>query len=440
MSSHLVAGLIALVLLLLLPGTARAQGAPDGCDGTALLRGLCLSNTETFDAIANLRGGVRRGIAGMSQTETQLTADLGVLAGLDGWTAQISTFLLLGQQVSIDRIGGMAPASNIEALATFRLNEMWIERQFGAWGSLRIGQLAADSEFAVAEGAINLVSGTFGWPVAFGSNLPGTGHGYPLPGPGARLTLGKPDAGTGLRLAIFAGNPAGRYAPDTDPQRHDRYGTVISFSGGALMIAEATTGGTRPDDESPRPWVAKLGFWYHNGGFNSQRTDNNGLPLASPLSDGQPWRYGNNHGVYTVLESELARHGQGAVMTYLRALAQLPDRSLVSLQVDGGLVWRNPFGRSGDAAALGVSWARIGRGARGYDLDSIAFGNPTPVRSQETLVELNYAFTVLPDRLWIQPLTQLILNPAAGAPDERRSPTQSLPNAVTVGLRAVARF
>ncbi|MEO3473233.1 carbohydrate porin [Roseomonas sp. CAU 1739] len=423
-----------------LAGTAHAEEADDHCNGTALHDGICFSNEETLDAIANLRGGVRRGAAAISKTQSTLAVDLDALAGLEGWRFQASTFLILGQQVTAHRIGGFAAASSIEALTTFRLNELWIERAFGDWGSLRIGQLAADAEFAVAEGAVNLVSGTFGWPVAFANNLPGNGPGYPLPSPAVRLSLGAPDEGTGLRMAVFSGNPGGRYGVDTTSQQHNRYGITFSTAGGALMIAEATTGGTRPDAHSPRPWVAKLGFWYHNGGFNSPRYDDRGQSLASPQSTGIPWRYGHDRGLYTVLETVLARDGGSAVMAYIRALAQPSDRNLVSLQVDGGLVWRNSFGRHGDAAALGVSSAQVGSAARGFDRDSTSFGNPLPVRNRETLIEVNYAFAVLPDRLWLQPLAQLVVNPAARTPDDRRSATEPLPNAALIGVRAVARF
>lgn len=46
----------------------------------------------------------------------------------------------------------------------------------------------------------------------------------------------------------------------------------------------------------------------------------------------------------------------------------------------------------------------------------------------------------MPERLFHRPFVQLLLNPAAGAPDERRSATESLPDPVLIGLRATARF
>ncbi len=427
-------------LLVALCAAAHADDA-EGCDeGQRLRAGLCLATEITLDGMVNLRGGVRQGAAAITKSAFEFEADLDRLAGLEGWSADVSILLIAGRQITPTRLGALAAASSIEAEPTIRLNEAWIQRSFGGWGSLRLGQQSADSEFAVAEGAINLVSGTFGWPVAFGSNLPGAGPGYPLPALAARLALGDPDEATGLRIAVFASNPAGRYGINTSPQRHNRFGLTFSLADGALSMMEFTTGGQRPASDAPRPWVAKLGLWHVSGSFGSPRYDNQGLPLASPASSGTPQPLNGDHGIYTVLESVVARDGEQALMGYLRALAQPADRNVVSFQIDLGLIWRAPFGRSQDALSLGLSHARIGSQARGFDRDTIAFGTLVPVRSAETLVELNYAAAVVPDRLWVQPLVQVFVNPGAGAGDERRSTTQSLPNAVLVGARAVLRF
>jgi carbohydrate-selective porin OprB len=56
------------------------------------------------------------------------------------------------------------------------------------------------------------------------------------------------------------------------------------------------------------------------------------------------------------------------------------------------------------------------------------------------MVELNYDAAILPGRLFLRPLVQVLINPAARQPDPRRSATEPLPDSVLVGLRAVARF
>jgi porin len=206
------------------------------------------------------------------------------------------------------------------------------------------------------------------------------------------------------------------------------------------MIAEGVIGAAPPEADAPRPWVAKLGAWYHNAGFDSPLYDTDGLPLADPASSGVPRRYGNNHGAYAVTEAVLWRADQQSIALFARGFAQPQDRNTIAWQVDGGVVWRGPLGRANDTAVLAASRAQVGASARGYDRDSDAFGNPTPTRSHETMVELNYDAAIIPDRLFVRPLVQVLINPAARQPDERRSATEPLPNAAILGVRIVARL
>lgn len=429
------------VATLILNNGARAEDTP-ACDaGRPLAAGLCLSAVGTLDGFANVSGGIRAGVAAIGQARLGLLADFERLAGLEGWTGTLSVLGIYGRQPTPTRVGSLAPVSNIEALSTIRLFELWLERGLGAWGSIRLGQLAADGEFTTAYGAGTLVNGTFGWPVALAGALPAGGPAYPLATPGIRLALGDPDAGTGLRVAMFSGDPGGKYGEETDPQRHNRYGINFSTAGGIFYMAEAVTGGDSPDpDNAPRQWVMKLGGWYHNGGFNSVGTDNAGLSLADPAGTGVPRRFGQNYGGYAIGEVTLWRGGPGWLALFGRAFAQPQDRNAVSLQIDGGLAWRGPFGRDDDTLSLGLSWARIGNDSRDYDRELIAFGATQPVRSHETVLELTYSIAAVTDRLSVQPVVQVLFNPAAGAPDDRRNPDRALPDAVVLGLRLVATF
>ncbi len=433
---------LAVMALLSLAVAARAEEAPPACDtGTSLAPGLCVAGTVTADGVANASGGVRRGVVAVGKVRLDLTADLGTLAGLDGWRMATSVIGVYGRQPTATRVGSLAPVSNIEALSTLRLFELWAERSFGEWGSIRFGQLAADAEFATAAGTTNLVNGTFGWPVALAGALPSGGPAYPLATPGIRLAIGNPEGGTGLRLGVFSGDPGGAYGEGTDPQRHNRHGTLFSTRGGAFYLAEAVTGGAAPEgDDAPRPWVPKLGGWYHTGGFDSVRFDDGGLSLADPASSGTPRRFGSNYGGYAVAEATLWRGDDSALIVFGRTFAQPGDRNAVDLQVDGGVAWRSPFGRGGDTLSVGVSWARIGARSRDFDRDLVAFGTTRPVRTHETVLEINYDASVIEDRLALRPFVQALFNPAAGEPDERRDASRALPGAVVLGLRAVLTF
>jgi porin len=425
-------------LLALAALPAQAQTAAPACEeGRALTPGLCASLGLTADGVGVASGGVRRGVSAVAQVRLGLTADFGTLAGLDGWRGSVSAMGIWGRQPTLDRVGSLAPASNIEALTTFRLFELWLERDLAGHGSLRFGQLAADSEFATAEAAGNLVNGTFGWPVALAGALPSGGPAYPLATPGARLALGDPDGATGFRIGVFSGDPGGRYG-DGDPQRHNRHGLNFSTRGGAFVLAEGVTGAEAVD--GARPWALKLGGWYHTARFDDQRRDDTGLSLADPGSSGQPLRRAGNYGGYAVAEAVVWRGEGQRVAVFARGFLQPADRNAVSLQLDAGLAWSGPLGREADTLSLGISHARIGARGRGLDRDLVAFGAERPVRSHETVLEVNYDLSVIEDRFSMRPFVQALFNPAAGEPDARRSETRAVPDAVLLGLRLTAAF
>lgn len=439
---------LACALLAAAPALAQApvqepvQVEPEGdCDGgRRIATGTCLAVELSVDGFANLRGGVRRGVAAFGRAALGLGVDLDAAAGLEGWSFQVTAFGIYGRQPTLGLVGSLAPVNNTEALSTFRLSELWLQREVEELGSLRFGQLAVDAEFATADAASNLVNGTFGWPVGLATALPSGGPAYPFAAPGVRLALGDPDAGGGLRLALFSGDPGGRYGEDTDPQRHNRYGTNFSFVGGAFLIAEGVFGAEAPGPDVPRPWAAKLGAWYHTGGFDSQRRDDTGLSLTHPALSGVPRRYGNNYGGYAIGEATLWRGESTSVAVFARVFAAPADRNLVSVQADAGVAWRGPFGRADDTLSFGVSQARIGADARGLDRSRQALGEDRVRRDHETVLELNYDVAIVPGRLSVRPIAQWLLHPAAREPDERVSATRQLRDAFVLGVRLTATY
>lgn len=415
------------VAALLFATPAWAEGS--ACEaGAAISAGICLQGEALIDVVTVARGGVRRGEAALGQLRLRLEADLGMAAGLERWRAAAGIVGIYGRQATVTHAGGLAAVSNAEALSTLRLGELWLEREFDGIGSLRFGQLAADTEFAVADAAGNLVNGTFGWPVALSASLPAGGAAYPFAVPGLRLAFGDPVDGPAFRIGLFSGNPGGRHGEATDPQRHNRYGTLFPVNGGAFAIAEGSF--AIADTAS-----LKLGGWFHNGGFNAQRRDAAGLSLADPAGSGEPRHHANNYGGYGVAEATLWRGEAGQrVAVFGRAFAQPGDRNLVSAQFDAGLAWYNPFGREGDTFSLGVSQARIGRAARGLDRDRQALGETRATRDAETVIEANYEVPLVPAHLFIRPLVQWIIHPGAREPDPRAGP-RPLRDAVVLGFR-----
>ena len=106
-------------------------------------------------------GGVKRGGTYAGLLETGLDIDSEKLFGIKGNEFHVSALYPHGGSIS-EYSGDLSAVSNIDAYDTVRLFEIWVQQRF--WRdrvSLRLGQLAADEEFAVAEhGAVFINSAT----------------------------------------------------------------------------------------------------------------------------------------------------------------------------------------------------------------------------------------------------------------------------------------
>ena len=90
------------------------------------------------------------------------------------------------------------------------------------------------------------------------------------------------------------------------------------------------------------------------------------------------------------------------------------DRNLIDVFVQGGVVYKGPFGRDADSVGLAAEWAHIGARARAGDAAvALATGSFFPVRTSETVIEATYQLQVAP--WWqIQPDLQYVFNPGGG--------------------------
>ena len=105
-------------------------------------------------------------------------------------------------------------------MPTTRLSEVWLEQSFaGGKASLKVGQLAADSEFFFSELSTMFLQSD--WPTIAAVNLPSGGAAYPLSTPGVRLKV-DPVKNVSLLLAVLNGDPAG--PGPGDEQLRNRYG------------------------------------------------------------------------------------------------------------------------------------------------------------------------------------------------------------------------
>ena len=247
--------------------------------------GITYSLIYTNDVLSNLSGGNRRGTIDQGKLETQLTVDLAKLAGWQDLTLYANSFQIYNTgRIRRDYVGGINTIAAIEAAATTRLSEMWLERSFlGGAATLRVGQLAADAEFFYSD--LSQIFLQSDWPTNPGDNLPGGGPAYPLSALGARVKYEFPKDAS-LLFAIFNGDPAGPCPGD--PDTCNRYGVNFRLRDPAFMISELQFRWNRGKDDTGLARTLKIGGWSHLGQFADQRYDNNGILLASAASSGIP--------------------------------------------------------------------------------------------------------------------------------------------------------
>ena len=299
--------------------------------------------------------------------------------------------------------------------------------------------MSADSQFLQSKTAANFINNGISWPTFLAANLPAGGPAYPLPAPGVRVRF-KPIDEIALQAAVFSGDPSGGNGSNQPAPLPT--GTVISFRGGAFMIAELSYLPNQGKDAKGLPGAYRIGAWYHTSPrFADQRFDNTGRSLADPASTGIPLNHTGDTGFYGVVDQMLYRipgSEDRGLSGFVRAGGVPNDRNLINFYADGGLVYKGLIPRRpDDKIGIAAAYARVGDNARGLDSDIGLFGNFFyPVRNGETMVELIYQTQVTP--WWmLQPEVQYIIRPGGGVLNNDGS---LRPNAWVLAVRSALSF
>jgi porin len=389
--------------------------------------------------LSDVSGGVSGGSGYIGRLEGVIDVDFAKAAGWAGLTFHANAYQIHGTRFSRDHLQTLMPAGYIEALATTRLSELWLEQKlFGDKLSVRFGQLAGDSEFIISKYATQFINSTFGWPTGLAVNLPSGGPAYPFATPGVRVKL-DPDSHVSLLFGLFNGDPAG---PGTgDPEERNRYGINFRIQDPPLVIGEVQY---RYNQDKSTPGLAgtiKLGAWAHFGRFNDLQLDTDGRSLADPQSNGDPKRLRGDNGVYAVVDQQIWRPVTGEpnkwVAVFVRLTASPADRNLVDAYVDGGIVFAGlvPW-RPDDVLSFGAAYAHISNRARALDADAVAFNGAGVVRDFEAMFEVNYQAQILPG-LQIDLDVQRFVHPGGHIP----GPTGSeIPDATVVMLHTSIKY
>ncbi|MET3340178.1 porin [Bradyrhizobium japonicum] len=461
--SSLLRSMAAIALACTLASTSARAGAKDESaaewlapkwsnewhDGLAN-KGLNFGATYIADNIGNVSGGVGRGAIHFGRLDLSVDADLDKLVGWSGGRFYANAFVIYGRGLSRNYVQNLATISEIEALPDQRLYNAYFEQSFfGDRLNIRAGQQAADVEFFDSQTDDLFINGTFGWPAIKASNLPAGGPAPPIAVPGIRVKAALTDQITAY-AAVFNGDPSG--PGDADPQIRDHHGLAFRVNDPPWVIGQVRF--NYDIDIGGRPLAGNFtpGAWKHYGSFDSQRFTAEGLSIADPSGSGVPAKLRGNYGIFAVIEQVLYRPPEvkdnttsasiPGVTAFGRIAYSPPDRNLIDLYLDGGIgfVGFTP-GRPLDRFGVAMAYMRISNTARALDLDTQSFtGVQSPVRSNETLIEMIYEAHIKPGWL-VAPYFQYVFRPSGGIPNPNDpSGTSRIGDAAVFGVTTTIRY
>ncbi|HEX7941248.1 MAG TPA: carbohydrate porin, partial [Gemmatimonadaceae bacterium] len=372
----------------------------------------------TGELVGDAAGGARRGAAFAGAAGAQLTL---LLRRLVGWRGASLFVFVLGTHggAPSDLVGDVQGVSNLEAPATVRLEEAWLQQNLlGNRLSLLVGRYDLNTEFYRLQSGALFVNSSFGIGPEFAQSGVAGPSIFPNTAVGTRVDF-KPSPNVVWRAAVLDGAPVDR------PGGGIR---VLAPGDGALLVGEVALL-SRPDTAvvprdrrfrigrgPARPYAGKvaLGGWYYTARFPD---------LVDTLPGGEAVRHGGSGGAYVIGDQTVWSAGRGRPGA-LTAFVQLglgdARVNQIGGYVGGGLTLVAPFpGRAQDELGLAVAAAL--NGSR-YARLRRAAGVPA---ASETAVELTY-LAQLGSWLSVQPDLQLVIHPGG---------TRAARTAVVPGLR-----
>lgn len=405
--------------------------------------GVKFAATYIGEVLGSASGGVKQGAIYEGRLNLALDVDLEKLAGLNKLTFHANMFQIHGDGLSRENLQNFFVVSGIEALPSTRLYEAYFEKQWGEKRvSLKLGQLAADSEFFNTKYTDVFTNSSMGWPAITSFDLPSGGPSPPLAAMGARLLVNVTEQLSVLG-GIFDGDQAG--PGPGDPQQRNRYGVNFRVNDPPLLLGQIQYAWSNKKGDPNLTGQIKFGGWRHLGSFSDQRFASNGVSLAAPTSSGGPMLLSGDIGGWAVFEQQIYRvpHSDDrGIGVFVRASGAPADRNLIDMYADGGIELvgldeRRPDDKFGIAAG----YAHVSKRAQALDADYRALVAPDwPVRSFEGLLTAVYQYQIR-DGWTVQPNFQYIIHPGGGAAlPSGPLAGKALGNASVFGLRATLKF
>jgi len=338
------------------------------------------------ETLGNLSGGLAQGAIYEGMAKIGVGVNLEKLVGLEDAVFYANAIYPHGDSVTQKYTGDFNTVSNIDTTDGVRLYKLWLQKAFDddKW-EVRAGQIAADKECFVSDGASLYLNNAFGTFPTFSSNIPGPI--FPLSAPGVRVRWALSESFSVLTM-VFSGDVG---SATSNPHNADwRY----HGRNGALSLTEMAYHTNQTDDAKGLPGTFKLGGYYDSKAFSDQ-TGVGTVP--------------GNYGVYAMADQLLYRAPVGSeedtrgLGSFLRVgFAPQSDTNVVTFDLETGLNYTGLLRvRPKDITGIGFAFTRFGdpyvqaNGGTGH---------------HESIVELT-DLVVLSEHSTLQPDVQYIANP-----------------------------
>jgi porin len=383
-------------------------------------KGITFNLQYAAEVWGNPTGGDSSGTVYTGLMTLQANVDLQKLVGWQGGSVSTRWYWLSGQDISAEHVGNIFTVSNIAGFPTLRSNELWFQQNFlNNRISIRVGELAADSQFDLSTYSAVFLNGTFSWSPYLYTNIPNGGPGYPMGAPGVQVVL-TPLNWLTYQGAVFQGNV---FAQDVN--RHG-FRWDLNASNGYFSIHELILRTNQGSTVSGLPGEFKIGGWFDT------------VPDPNVASS-QPW----NYGLYFIADQMLYRVPRPDSTSVLRnnskqtTVASGTDEglgifthigfgpqssSLINFYFDGGLNYKGIIPtRNNDVLGVAFAYGHLSNNPQDNE------GSSTP--GYEIVLEATYQME-LTQSLTLQPDLQYVIHPSG----------TNIANALVLGAQATVSF
>jgi len=391
-----------------------------GSRPTLASHGVAIAPVYTGEVMGNVLGGAGgydgRGRGTIYEHSLAVPLDIDfskLVTGWEGGSFHASAFWIAGPGLTPSYTGDLSNTSNIQGYNTVRLDELWFQQTFfKQLLSLKVGEIAADTEFFSSASSSLFISGTFGTFTLIANNL-GDPHDppvYPMAAPAVRLIV-QPVPQFSLQGGVFDGNA------ESQPANSSGTAFPLNSESGALIFTEADYLVNQQPDDKGLQGTYKLGSFVHTHNFNTWNSAAAGTPASA----------GTDYGLYGVIDQQLYSRDGRVISAFVRPGYAPGDVNLVEWYVDGGFNFTGFLpGRAADVAGIAVARSQVS----GDYSHSQAVLNGGGSYSGETVVEATYKIALAP--WWtLQPDFQYIFTPSG---------RDGSPNAAVLGLRTSVTF